>query len=652
MKKEWKIRNYPADYKEIGKKLGVSPVIVRCIRNRNRKGVDDLVTAEQMDHFLNDTLDDLYDPLLMKGIREAVDLLLAALQGSAVAPVGSEEVQTGSAGDGRNTAGPTSVAIASDYDCDGICSGLILKIGLSRAGFSADIYTPDRATEGYGLNRRIVDDALAAGHTLLITCDNGVAAVDAVTYAKEKGMTVIVTDHHEPQEELPPADVIIDPKQEGETYPFAGLCGAGVTYKLITQLLMEVGGSVSGPAVGATGESASSDAPCPGSDLLQHELLELAAVATVADVMELVDENRILVKYGLRSLRHTKSPGFQSLLQALRLGDKPLRGSDIGFRIGPTLNVAGRISDVAEAFSLLEEKDPVTANKKAGGLVELNEKRKKMTEDGVKLALQDLSGRFPKLDDGEMDDVLVIYLPGVHESLVGLIAGRIKERFNHPTIALTDAVGESLDRLENDENDTGSDSLLRGSGRSIAPYDMFEHLSGCKDLMEKFGGHKMAAGLTMKKKNLDEFCGRLNTDSGLCAEDFVPELLIDLEVPISYINLKLIAELDQMGPFGVANPRPIFAQRDLQITQIRYMGTEKQHLKLYVKDDKNVQLEALAFSRAAEFDDEVILTYGEDELADLRVGRSDKRITLAYQPEVNEYNGFTSIQLMIVDWCI
>ncbi|MEE3468720.1 MAG: DHH family phosphoesterase, partial [Eubacterium sp.] len=631
MKKVWKQRTGPADYRKLGQELGVSPVVARCMRNRNKADLDNLITVEQMSHYLNDTLADLHDPRLMKGAAEAVAMLKAiagvpgatGAQGAMAADAAETQEPAATVGVEAPKPGAT-VAIASDYDCDGICSGLVLKMGLRAVGISAEIYTPDRMKEGYGLNRRIVDDAVADGHTVLMTCDNGIAAVDGVTYAKEKGMTVIVTDHHEPQEELPPADVIVDPKQDGETYPFTGLCGAGVAYKLMSYLFAEVcadgsaaavdggapGASVGAADGGAPGASAgAADGGAPGASagavdagasgagvgaaemrrLLEHDLLELTAIATVADVMELIDENRILVRHGLLSLQHTSNAGLSSLLKKLRLADKPLDGTDIAFRIGPTMNVAGRIAQVSDTFALLEETDPIKADRMAEALVELNEKRKQMTEEGMEKALAYMREAYPNLDRDEMDDVLVIALTGVHESLAGLIAGRIKERFNHPTIVFTEALSAELDITKtasvDDENgtdegangatedtsvgavdaagcvDDANSQLLRGSGRSIAAYDMFEHLMACKDLTEKFGGHKMAAGLTIKKEHLDELRTRLNRDSGLCAEDFVPELLIDLEVPISYVSESLISDLDRMKPFGVANPKPIFAQR-------------------------------------------------------------------------------------------
>lgn len=639
MKKRWILKNEPADFQGLAEKLGVSPVVVRCIRNRGPE------TEEEMRSYLYADMSELYDPFRMRGVAEAVEILSSAMAG--------EGVESRSAGaPSASGAFAARIAIASDYDCDGICSGMILKKGLERLGFTTNIYTPDRVTEGYGLNRRIVDDSVSDGCAILITCDNGIAANDAVAYAKEHGLTVIVTDHHEPQEELPKADVIIDPKAEEimtavgaagssgmnvgasavtSLYPFQGLCGAGVAYKLIEALYDHV--RTSGRETG----SASEDDLVTGEDLL-----ELAAIATITDVMELVDENRIIVKYGLQALRRTENKGLRHLLRLLRLEDVPIKASDIAFRVGPTLNATGRIADVADAFALLSETDESKAKKLAEKLVALNDERKQMMEDGTNTALDILYQDFPDADRGVMDDVLVVYVPDVHESIVGLIAGRIKERFNHPVIAFTDGLSDAS---------TGA-KMLKGSGRSIANYHMFDRLMEVKDLTSAFGGHEMAAGLTIFASNLDELKARLNRESGLKEDDFIPDLTIDLEVPLSYLSEKLIDEIDKMGPFGVANPRPVFAVRSLHIDRVQYMGKEKQHLKLYVKEESGTMLEAVAFFRAAEFDDEIISRYDEDELDAIRRGKSDRRITLAYQPEINEFNGFRSIQLKAIEWNI
>ena len=624
MKKRWVLRQEPADFKALSEKLGVSPVVVRCIRNRGPE------TEEEMRSYLYAGMDELYDPMLMHGVAEAVELIAAQLIRKDPSPLG----EITSAVEKEFL---PRIAIASDYDCDGICSGMILKKGLEGIGFKTNIYTPDRVSEGYGLNRRIVDDAVGAGCKILITCDNGIAANDAVSYAKGNGLTVIVTDHHEPQEVLPEADVIVDPKADemmlseikagrrnsgvglaGEKlYPYPGLCGAGVAYKLMEALYARL-----------------------GMEIVGTELLELAAIATITDVMELTGENRIIVKYGLQALRHTENKGLRHLLKLLRLEDVPIKGSDIAFRVGPTLNATGRIADVEDAFRLLSETDESKTKELAEKLVALNDERKQMMEDGTKAALDLLYQAFPDADAGVMDDVLVVYVPGVHESIVGLIAGRIKERFNHPVLAFTDGVSDGL---------TG-EKKLKGSGRSIKGYHMFDRLMEVKDLTTAFGGHEMAAGLTIPEANLDTLREKLNRNSGLNTDDFIPELAIDLEVPLSYLSEKLIDEIDKMGPFGVANPRPVLAVRNLHIDRVQYMGKEKQHLKLFVKEESGTILEAVAFFRAAEFNDEIIAKYNIDELEAIRRGRSDKLLTLAYQPEINEYNGFRSIQLKIVEW--
>lgn len=602
--KEWILRQETLSdgrsFREVGEELGLSPVIVRCLCNRGVK------TEDEIRKFLYATPADLYDPMRMKGVPEAVELLLSL-----------------------NPA--TRIAIASDYDCDGICSGVLLKRGLEQIGFQTMILTPDRVSEGYGLNRRIVDDAVAEGCTVLITCDNGIAAVDAVRYAKEKGLTVIVTDHHEPQEELPPADVIVDPKQEGETYPFSGLCGAGVAYKLISALYARV----------ENGDTNQYDqlVRSDRADLLNGEYLVLTAIATVADVMELVDENRILVSYGLKALSATGSPGLRALLRVLELEEKPIRASDIAFRLGPTLNATGRIASVEEAFSLLLAEEEEEALVLARKLFAVNQERKELTDKGTARGIELVQEQYPEADRGRMEDVLILYLEGVHESLVGLIAGKIKERFNHPVIVFTDGTPGDQGELR-----------LKGSGRSIAPYHMFNRLMECKDLTVAFGGHAMAAGLTIPKENLDELRSRLNRESGLNPEDFVEKLMIDVPVPISYLTEGFINTLDQMAPFGVANPRPIFAEKDLKVLRVLYMGKEKQHVKLVVVGKEGTQVDAVAFFRADEFDDYISETYGAEELKKMQRGGSEVRLSLAYQPQINEWNGVRSIQLSIVDW--
>ena len=598
MDSEWMQRGIQVDggrtYSEVAKELGVSPVVVRCMCNRGITDVTD------MKRYLRGTMDDLWDPMLMKGVADAVRLL-SGWSGS-------------------------DIAIASDYDCDGICSAVILKKGLEFAGHTARIYTPDRVGEGYGLNRRIVDDAIRDDCGMIITCDNGIAATDAVSYAVEKGLRVIVTDHHEPQELLPDADIIIDPKQEGDEYPFDGLCGAGVAYKLI-QALYEHGDP---PDKELSGKQL--------SDKL-NELLPYAGVATVADVMELKDENRILVREGLKCLDETADIGLRALINSLGFKDKKIKAGNVSFQIGPTINATGRIDSVEKAFALLLAQDAGEAVSIADELTELNSKRKAMTERGTKTAVDMVYERFPNADEGELDDVLVLYVEGVHESIVGLIAGKVKERFNHPAIVFTDAVS----------GDDGEERI-KGSGRSIESYHMFNALMKCKDLTIAFGGHAMAAGLTIPKSSLDELRRRLNEDSGLAREDFVRKLIIDVPFPISRLTPGIIKELSVMEPFGVANSSPVFAQKDLRVLRIDYMGAGNQHIKLHVADEVGVSVAAILFFGSEQFDSYIIRKYGERELAGMRRGESEVRLALAYHPDINVYNGRESVQLRMVDW--
>ncbi len=439
MREKWIVETKKGDFNGLSAKLKVSPLAVRCLMNR---GVE---SEQEMREFLYGTLDDLHDPFLMKGMDEAVREIVKAKE------------------QGRK------VAIASDFDCDGIFSAYILWKGFQKIGLDSEIFTPDRVKEGYGLNRRIVDEALAGGRDFLVTCDNGIAANEEVDYAKKLGMTVIVTDHHEVQEQMPNADAILDPKRDDETYPFRGLCGAGVAFKLICALYD------------------AQQVPAEAKD----ELLEYAGIATVADVMELQGENRILVKYGLKALSHTKNIGLRALLKVQELEDKQITAGHIGFILGPCFNAAGRIATVAESFSLLMEEDEEKALEKAERLKEINESRKQMTEDGAEEAYLKLEEKEAK---NKLPKVLIVLLPDTHESLVGIIAGRVKERYNRPTIVFTET----------------EDGLVKGSGRSIEVYDMFHELMACKDLMERFGGHKMAAGMTLHEKDLPELEKRLN----------------------------------------------------------------------------------------------------------------------------------------------
>lgn len=581
MREKWILETKQGDFNGLAKKLQVPPLLIKCMINR---GID---SEDKMRKFLYGSTKDLYNPRLMKGMEQAVELVKEA----------------GEKG--------KKIAIASDFDCDGIFSGYLLWKGFSRIGIDSKIYTPDRVQEGYGLNERIIQEALEENRTFLVTCDNGIAANKEVELAKEKGMTVLVTDHHEVQEELPPADVILDIKQEGETYPFQGLCGCGVAYKFICALYDEYN--------------------IPSEE--KEELLIYTAIATVADVMELLDENRIIVKTGLQLLARTSHAGLRALLEVQGLAGRELNAGHIGFILGPCFNAAGRIATVDKSFSLLMETDYDRALEKAEELKEINESRKEMTEEGAEQAYRQVE---EKKEKGKMPAVLILLLEGIHESLAGIIAGRVKERYHHPTIVFTYT----------------EEGMVKGSGRSIEAYDMFCSLLCCKDLMVRFGGHKMAAGMTLQKENLPELDRRLNEVAALTEEDFRPVVKIDAAMPIGFITGHLIEEFSRLEPFGVANPKPVFAEQHFRILQGRRLGKEKNVLKLKVQNDKGSKIEAVLFREADDFDEFVRQQWGEGELRRMYEGRENELdVAFTYYPMVNEYNGTTTLQIQIVSYC-
>ncbi len=578
MRERWILEQKQGDFDGLAKQFHVSPLVIRCMINR---GIE---TPEQIREYLSGSLADLHDPLAMRDVAAAVDILWDRAQNN------------------------EKIAIASDFDCDGILSGYILWRAFSRMGMDSRIFTPDRVQEGYGLNERIVDEAAAEGRKILVTCDNGIAANPQVDYARGRGMTVIVTDHHEVQEEMPAADAVIDPKREDDDYPFDGLCGAGVAFKLICALYDRFG--------------------IPAEE--KEDLLEYVAMATVADVMELRGENRILVKYGLEALQHTKNPGLRALIRVQGLEGKIINVGHIGFVLGPCFNAAGRIASVSESFSLLMEEDPDAATEKAERLKKINEERKYMTEQGAEQAFAAVSAME------SLPDVLVILLPDTHESLVGIIAGRVKERYNHPVIVFT--------RTEH--------GLVKGSGRSIEPYHMFRELMGCKDLMQRFGGHRMAAGMTMPEENLPELKRRLNANSVLTEEDFRPVVHIDAAMPVGYATEGLLREFEKMEPFGVGNPKPVFAEQHFRILWGRRIGKRQQFLKLRVENEKGNQCDAVYFGEADEFDRFVLDQWGKNELDRMYQGwENDLDVAFTFFPSVNEYMGKRKIQIQISGFC-
>ena len=587
MREKWIVETKKGDFDSLARRLGVSPLVIRCMINRG------LEEESDMRQYLQGTVADLPDPLQMKDVDRAVQILLQAKKQG------------------------WKAAIASDFDCDGIFSGYLLWRAFGRIGLDSRIFTPDRVREGYGLNERIIDEALEEGRSILVTCDNGIAANEQVAYAKERGMTVIVTDHHEVQEEMPLADAVVDPKQEGETYPFDGLCGAGVAYKLICALYDICG--------------------IPPAE--KEEFLEYVAIATVADVMELRGENRILVREGLRRLSGTANCGLQALMEVQGLQGRQITAGHIGFILGPCFNAAGRIATVKESFDLLMEEDPETALERAEQLKKLTEERQQMTDAGADKAYRLVEERREggtEETDGKLPDILILLLPDTHESLVGIIAGRVKERYHHPVIVFT--------RTE--------EGLVKGSGRSIDSYHMFRGLMKCRDLMVRFGGHKMAAGMTLRERDLSELERRLNEESGLTEEDFCPVVHIDAPMPVGYVTEQLIRDLSRMEPFGVGNPKPVFAEQHFQILAGYRLGREKNVLKLRVKNDRGNTCDAMLFRGAEDFDRFVVREWGETELKRMYEGKENYLdVAFTYYPSVNEYQGIKRIQIQIVGYC-
>lgn len=585
---KWILEMKKGDFNGIAQEYGISPVLARIMVNR---GVRE---KEQIRRYLKGTMEDLYDPRLLLDMDQAVDLV-------------SESIEK-----------KEKIGIASDFDVDGIFSSMILWTAFTKLGADCFIETPNRVTEGYGLNRRIVDDCLEKGAKLLITCDNGIAALDAVEYAKENGLTVVVTDHHEvPFEEKgdgeriyikPKADAIVNPKQAECTYPFPKLCGAGVTFKL-AQILYERYGILK-------------------SEL--EPLIEYAAIATVADVMDLEDENRILVKTGLKLLEHTKNKGLQAILRVNNLEGKRISAYHIGFVIGPCFNAAGRLETVKSALDLLMCNNEAQAEVMAENLKALNDSRKEMTIQGFEQAVE-------KIEHSDLmsDKVILVKLEECHESLVGIIAGRVRERYHKPVIVFTDA-----------------EEGIKGSGRSIEAYNMFEELLKCKDLLGRFGGHPMAAGLSLLEENLEELRRRLNENTTLTEEDLRPVVRIDVAMPIEYITEEFVEQLELLEPFGKGNPKPIFAEQHFRFTGGNIIGKNKNVLKAKVVNGSGARIEALYFGQIDQLQEYIIEEFGQQEWERMMHGdRNNVDLGLTYYPDINEYMGRKTPQIVIQNYC-
>lgn len=563
-----------ADFNGIAEKYQISPIIARLMRNR------DVIGDEAIDFYLNGTVEDLYDGLLMKDMDRAVDIL-------------KEKIEEGK-----------KIRVIGDYDIDGVNATYILQQGLAGLGADVDTDIPDRIKDGYGLNQMLIDRALEDDVDTIITCDNGIAAMNEIAYGKENGMTIVVTDHHEvPYLEengekkylLPPADAVVDPHRADCGYPFKGVCGAAVAYKLV-EVLYRVSGKSEQEV-----------------EHLQDNLMENVAIATIGDVMDLVGENRVFVKKGLELLKTTKNEGLHALMQCTGVDTANLNTYHIGFVIGPCINAGGRLDTAKRALELLNASNRREAVTLAADLKELNDSRKEMTEEGVEEAVRQIESSSWK-----DDQVLVVYLPECHESIAGIIAGRIKERYYRPTFVLT-------------KGETG----VKGSGRSIEAYDMFAEMSRCRELFTKFGGHKLAAGLSLEEENVEVFRKRINELADLTEEDLQMKVSIDMRLPFPYINEELIHELKILEPFGKGNGKPLFAESKLRVIQPRIFGKNRNVLKCRLEDQQGNQMEAVYF--------------GEVEDC-LRQMEKKQIMSFTYYPSINEYMGRRTIQLTIVNY--
>lgn len=582
---KWILQRKAADYATLSAKLKVDPVIVRLMVNRG------LSTYEEMEEYLHPTLNNLPDPHLFADMDEACELLMEAIDEG------------------------TKIRVVGDYDVDGIMSTYILTTALREAGADVDYAVPHRMVDGYGINPEMVQTAFDEGIRFIITCDNGIAAAPAIDFAKELGMTFVVTDHHEVPFELaadgvtkiqqiPHADAVVDPKRDDCNYPFKGICGAQVAWKLVDVLYEFLGI-----------EKEKADA-----------FLQFASIATVCDVMELKGENRSTVYHGIKAIENTDNIGLNALLARNELKGKPLSCYHLGFIIGPCLNASGRLDTAGRAIELLMETDEAKALAMANELVELNGQRKAMTQTGIDRAKEQIES-----SDLKNDRVLVIYIPELHESLAGIVAGRIRETYNKPVLVITDA-----------------EEGAKGSGRSIPAYNMFEELTAVKDVFTKFGGHPMAAGVSLEKGKIDELRRRLNENCTLTEDDMQEIIKIDCDMPLSYITEGLIDSIDLLAPFGTGNSKPLFALKNIPVQKMAYMGKEGQYLRMSVETEKGETMTALMFRGVEDFERSVEEKYGEASWQGLFSGNSNGvTMDIVYEPSINEFRGNRSVQIII-----
>lgn len=571
------------NFMEMAKKYGIDPLIARIIRNR------DITDEKEITEYLYGGKEALHNPHLLKDADKAAEIIAEGI------------------------AGKKAMRIIGDYDIDGVNATYILLEGIRRCGGNVDAAIPDRMKDGYGINEHLIEQALSDGKELLITCDNGIAAINEINFAKEKGMTVVVTDHHEipycnteqGKEFLQSnADAIVNPKQKDCLYPCKGICGAVVAWKLVQVLYERM------------------DIPVEEADIF----IENAGFATVGDVMDLTGENRILVKLGLKALEHTKNPGMKALIAKNKLSDKPLSAYHIGFVLGPCINASGRLDTAKRSLELLLERDEVKASALAGELVELNESRKYMTQQETQKALEQI-----EKEGREKDKVLVVYLPECHESLAGIIAGRIREAYQRPVFVLT-------------KGEEG----VKGSGRSIEAYSMFDKMTEVAELFTKYGGHPMAAGLSMREEDIDKLREQLNQKAELSEEDMAEVVRLDAVLPMSYFTVDTIRQLRVLEPCGKSNTRPVFADRNIKITRAGIVGVNRNVLKLHLLDSRGNPVAGVYFGEVEKLLTFLSEKFGSEEMDAAMHGRENSiQFAAVYEPAVDTYSGRESVQAII-----
>lgn len=570
---KWIIRNRKVDLDKVSKETGSSKFICKLLSNRN------ITDADKIKDFLFPKIEELHSPYELKDMDKAVRII-------------SEKINS-----------KKKIRITGDYDCDGVISTFILITAFRRLNADVDFVIPDRITDGYGININIIDKAINDKIDTIITCDNGIAAVEQIKYAKENGVTVIVTDHHDIPSEKVMADAVINPKQMECNYPFDKICGAVVALKLVQALYKEFN--------------------IPDSE--HYNLIQYAAIATVCDVVDLVDENRAIVKIGLEQIKNTKNKGLLKLIKEAGLEGKEITTYSLGFVIGPCINATGRLDSAVRGVDLLLEEDEDKASKLAKELVELNSERKDMTAEGVEQTIEIIENTPIK-----NDKVFVIYNKNIHESIAGIVAGRVKERYNVPTIVLTK-----------------SEKGVKGSARSIEEYNMFLELNRCKSLLTKFGGHPMAAGLSLEEEDIDALRLKLNENTTLTYEDLIPKVYIDMAVDFKSINYRLIDEIAKLEPYGKANPKPLFGVKNVSVLGARILGKNNNVLKLKLSKE-NIAIDCIYFGEIDDFIDTVTQNYGKDQYDRMINGKISRiKLDMIYYPDINEYNGYKSLQLVM-----